>query len=340
MLMKGQEIVWKASLFIIFPFLIISCEKDTGDNMNKDISFGITGRILEGKHINSIASDNKGNVWVASDRNLYFTKSSINKSYTIDFPVLDMAIAPDETVWIGTNGGGLAHFDDNRVTWYTEANAGLPRDYISNVEIGADGKVWFSSCAFRIGGLCVFDGEKFEIFTPENSPLNQNIIEDIEIGPEGEVYIATSGTVGKTNIYRITNNTWDCLGNEEGMFYWVNSFTTGPSGSIFLIEDFSLSSTFMNPANLFEYSDDEWHKIDSDNTQDFRFFTRIKADKRNYCWVSCHKNGSLVLYVYEGSAWISSPDDIFWDTYITTIETDNENNIWIGTADGVYILNQ
>ena len=339
--MKGHEIIRKVSVVIISSILLLSCEKDGDDKLNTDISFDITGRLLEGKHINAIATDNKGNIWVASDKNFYFTNSSTHKSYTIDFPVLDMAIAPDETLWIGTNGGGLAHFDNSLVTWYNAANAGLPRDYISNVEIGPDGKVWFSSCAFRIGGLCVFDGEKFEIFTPENSPLNQNIIEDIEIGSEGEVYIATAGTVLKTVIYRITDNSWDSLGDEEGMFYWVFSFSAGPAGSIFLVEDFSLSSTFINPENLFEYKDIGWHKIDAGNIPGFGFFTRIKADKRNYCWVTAHKNGSLVLYVYDGVSWVSSPGDMFGDTYITTIETDNENNIWIGTADdGVFILTQ
>ncbi len=328
--------------FVVFSsLLLLSCEKDSVEGLNSAVSFDITGRLLEGKKINAIATDNKGNIWVASDKNLYFTNASTHKNYNIDFPVLDLAIASDETLWIGTNGGGLAHFANGRVTWYTAANAGLPRDYIANVETGPDGKVWFSSCAFRIGGLGVFDGEKFEIFTPENSPLNQNIIGDIEIGNDGEVYIATTGTVSKTLIYRITNNSWDCLGDEEGMFYWVSSFSASPAGSIFLVEDFSLSSTFMNPAKLFKYSDDEWHIIDTDNVPEFRYFTKIKADKRNYCWVSSHRNGSLVLSVYDGASWISSPEDIFRDVYITTIETDNENNILVGTSEnGVFILNQ
>jgi hypothetical protein len=123
------------------------------------------------------------------------------------------------------------------------------------------------------------------------------------------------------------------------MFYWVFSFSASPGGSIFLVEDFSLSSAYLHPENLFEYRENEWHIINADIIPEFRYFSRIKADKRNYCWISGSRNGSLVIYVYDGTSWVSSPEDIFVDTFITTIETDNENNIWIGTADdGVFIL--
>jgi len=319
----------------------LSCE-DIGmvNNFPAEISFNISDRMLEGKNITCIDADNAGNVAVGANRTLYYRNNGKEESYTLNFEILDLAIAPDESVWVGTNGGGLAHLTDNSLIWYTTENADLPRNYIRNVSAAPDGKVWFSSCAFRIGGLGVFDGEDFEFMTPENSPLNQNIIEDIEIDDQGVIYIATTGTVGRTNIYRISGQSWDCLGDEEGMFYWVFSFTLTPSGTIYLVEDFSLSSALMTN-KLFQYKNNQWINIETDGMPGLDFFTRIKADRRNYCWVASSDDESAYLHVFNGKSWINSPRGHFPDEYITAIEVDNENNIWIGTwNNGVFILNQ
>ena len=333
----------KAFFFLFLPlFLIISCTKyDQIGNFPAKVSFDVSGRMLEGKKINCIDFDTKGNIYIASGIEIYYKNRSVQKTYNIDYPVLDIAIAPDETLWIGTNGGGLGHLTPNGITWYNRDNSGLPRDYVRNVEVAPNGNIWFSSCASMLGGLCVYDGEKFEFYTPENSPLNQNIIDDIEIDKEGNVFISTSGTVGKTNIYRISDKSWYCLGDEEGMFYWVFSFTIGPAGVIYLIEDFSLSSSYHSSNKLFQYNDNEWKNIDATDELDYIFFTRIKADKRNYCWIADFGINSPILHVYDGESILSSPEGIFPEDYITVIEVDSENNIWIGTSqNGIFILNQ
>ena len=333
----------KRILTIIFlGFLTVSCMKDDRINgFNTRVNFNVTSRLLEGKQITCIDTDNKGNIFIASGKEFYYTSNKIFKSYSLDFPILDLAIAPDETVWIGTNGGGLGHFTGKKFTWYTKENAGLPRDYVRNVKITPDGKIWFSSCANKLGGLGVYDGINFEFFTPENSPLNQNIIDDIEIGQDGNVYIATSGTVGKSNIYRISDKSWYCLGDEKGTFYWVWSFTVGPTGIIYLIEDFSLSSSSFNSNKLFEFRDNKWQKINTDNVPGIGLFNPLMADKRNYCWMAGNLNDSAVLYVYDGKSWQSSPQGTFPNDNITTLKVDCDNNLWVGTFNnGVFIINQ
>jgi ligand-binding sensor domain-containing protein len=287
--------------------------------------------------------DENGNICIGSDKELICIKNKTDQTtFQLDFPIRDVAIAPDETVWIGTSGGGLGHLMGKEFTWYTTASAGLPRDYIGDVEIAPDGNVWFSSSAFRLGGLGIYDGNKFEFLTPQNSPLNQNIIDDIEIDQDGVVYIATAGTVGKSNIYRISGKSWDCLGDEEGTFYWVFSFTAGTKGNLYLVEDFSLSSLFHSTNNFYELRDEKWKKIETKDMPRIDFFARIKADKRNYCWVSGFGDPLPVLHVFNGESWISSPEGTFpEDDIITTIEVDPDNNIWIGTYNnGIFILNQ
>jgi len=355
---SSSDICLKFSvIFLIYLIMAGSCKKDDGPadedgllikkedtlkNYSPEVSFDITSRLLEGKHIDCIEPDYKGNIWIASGKELFYKNGSEEKTYTLDFPVLDISIAGDETLWIGTNGGGLGNLTKNGITWYTKANSGLPRDYVSNVEVGWDGRIWFSSCAHDLGGLVVYDGKEFKQFTPDNSKLNQNVIDDIGIDHNGSIYVITLGKVTRTNVYRFSGNSWKCLGNENGTFYWVIGFTVGPAGIIFLQEDFGLSSSLDNSNALFEYRDKSWQKLEADfMSSRLAFFTAIKADRRNYCWAASIDGNSYVLHVYNGNSWETAPAELFLGDRITTIETDNDNNIWIGTdRNGVFILKQ
>ncbi len=342
---------------IVFPFLKSCTETETTDLTQLDslikkedtlkkysaaVRFNVTGRLLEGKHIDCIEPNYNGNTWVASGKELYRFKGSDEKTFTIDFPILDISIAGDETLWIATNGGGLGHLTLNGLTWFTVANAGLPRDYISNVEVGLDGRVWFSSCAFDLGGLVMYDGKNFKVYSPENSALNQHVIYNISLDHAGSLYITTSGKVNQTNVYKFSNQTWQCLGAESGTFYWSNSFSAGPTGILYLFEDFSLSSSSYNSNSLYEYRNNAWRKLETPFTNSrLSFITALKADRRNYCWVSNLKSSSYELYVYNGTSWIQAPENIVLGDKITTIQTDNSNNIWIGTdKNGIFILSQ
>ena len=70
-------------------------------------------------------------------------------------------------------------------------------------------------------------------------------------------------------------------------------------------------------------------------------FTSIKADRRNYCWITSIMDNSYILHVYDGNSWEEAPEGLFFGDKITTIETDMDNNIWVGTSqNGVFILRQ
>jgi ligand-binding sensor domain-containing protein len=341
---------------ILFLLLSNSCEKDDPLIIENDpltpkedvlkeyspvVSFDITSRLLEGKRIDCIEPNYKGITWIASGNELYYLNDSVEKKYTLDYPIFDISIAGDETLWIATDGGGLGHLSEEKVKWFNQANSGLPRDYIRNVEVGLDGRVWFSSGAHDRGGLLVYDGSSFDLFTPDNSMLNQHVIGDIGIDHSGSIYINTSGKVGKSNVYRISDDTWACLGDENGTFYWIWIFSVGPAGMNYLIEDFTLSSSIPRANTIHEFRNDAWNKLDADVMSWNAFFTTMKADRRNYCWLAGMEGSSRVLHVYNGTSWEEAPEGLFFGDKITTIETDMDNNIWVGTSqNGVFILKQ
>ena len=344
----------KALLFFILPIVMItSCEKedslttedeplirkkDTLKDYSPIVHFDIISRLLEEKHIDCIEPNYKGNTWIASGKELYYKNDSVEKTYILDFQILDISIAGDETLWIGTKDGGLGHLMKNGIIWYTKANSDLPRDYVSNVEVGLDGRIWFSSGAFDLGGLLVYNGKKFNLFTPENSILNQHVIDDIGIDHNGSIYVVTSGKVGKTSVYRITDDSWEFLGK----FYWVSVFTVGPAGIIYLLVDYSLSSSSLYSNTIYEFKNNTWNKLEADfMSSRITLFTAIKADRRNYCWAASIEENSYVLHVYNGISWEEFPEGLFLGDKITTIETDMDNNVWVGTSqNGIFILKQ
>ena len=318
-------------------------KEDTLKSYSPTVRFDITDRLLEGKRIDCIEPNYKSNTWIASGQELFHYKNgTLENSYLLDFSIRDISIGGDESLWIATSGGGLGHLTENGINWFTSANSGIPRDYITNVEVGLDGRVWFSSGAHDYGGLVVYDGKKFDLFTPDNSMLNQHVIGDIDIDHNGDIYVMTLSTVNKTNIYRISDNSWECLGNENGTFYWVTVFTVSPSKIIYLMEDFMLSSTLADTNKLYINKDNEWKRLKPDfmNSR-LSFFTALKADRRDYCWAADIEGNSYLLHVFNGSTWELAPTGLFNGDKISTIETDFDNNIWIGTAkNGVFILKQ
>jgi ligand-binding sensor domain-containing protein len=344
-------------LFILALIICYSCEKadhlnnldylptpkeDTLKDYSPVVRFDITGRMLEGKLISCIEPNYKGNTWIASDKELYHYKNdSLKNTYTLDYQIFDISIAGDETLWMGTRDGGLGHLTEDGLTWYTVENSDLPRDYIKNVEVGRDGRVWFSSCAHDRGGLLVFDGKKFDLFSPDNSILNQQVIDGIDIDHDGAIYILTIGTVGKTNVYRIFDDLWECLGDPNGTFYWTWGFTVGPAGIIYLIEDFMLSSSSDHTNVFYEFRNETWNTLDAEFLSWHAIYNLYRADRRNYCWVSGIDGDSYALHVYNGTSWEDPPEGLFLGDKITVIETDMNNNVWVGTAqNGVFILKQ
>lgn len=299
--------------------------------------------MLEDKRIDCIEPDYKGNTWLASGKELFhFKNGQPAQIFNLDFEIRDISIAGDESLWVGTSGGGLGHVTKDGITWYTKDNSGLPRDYITNVEVGLDGRVWFSSGAHDYGGLVVYNGKKFDLFTPDNSILNQHVIGDMAIDHYGSIYVMTLSKVTRSNIYRISGNSWNCLGNYSGTFYWIWAFTVSPTGTIYLLEDFGLSSSLADTNKLYIYKNSEWTRLKPDfMTSRTYIFTILKADRRSYCWAVSIDGNTYVLRVYDGKNWIKAPENLFNGDKITVIETDFDNNIWIGTANnGVFTLKQ
>lgn len=104
--------------------------------------------------------------------------------------VFDLLVAQDDTVWAGTWGGGVSHFDGETWTNYSVRD-GLAGNVVYSVAQDAGGNMWFGTD----GGLSYFDGKTWRVFTQADGLLDNNIY---AIMPEadGQLWIGSrSGVV-------------------------------------------------------------------------------------------------------------------------------------------------
>jgi len=91
--------------------------------------------------------------------------STYNPNY-----VFSLIVADDQSVWAGTWGGGVSHYDGSKWTNYTK-NEGLAGNIVYSVSQDKDGDLWFGTN----GGLSHYNGNTWETFTVNDGLLDNSI---------------------------------------------------------------------------------------------------------------------------------------------------------------------
>jgi len=107
-------------------------------------------------------------------------RPTYNPNYTFS-----IHIAPDDSVWAGTWGGGVARFDGSKWTNLTTKD-GLAGNIVYSIAQHADGAFWFGTNR----GVSRFDGKKWQNFGKAEGLLDENVYA-LAITPQGEVWAGT-----------------------------------------------------------------------------------------------------------------------------------------------------
>ena len=110
------------------------------------------------------------------------------QTYNPDF-VFALVVAQDDSIWAGTWGGGVSHFDGATWTNYTVKD-GLAGNIVYSVEQDEKGGLWFGTN----NGLSYFDGKGWHTFDRSNGLLDNNIY---AIAPtsNGQVWVGSRSGV-------------------------------------------------------------------------------------------------------------------------------------------------
>jgi ligand-binding sensor domain-containing protein len=96
--------------------------------------------------------------------------------------VFSLAVAKDDSVWAGTWGGGISHYDGKAWNNFT-VEQGLAGNIVYNVAIDEKGQIW----AGTNGGLAYYDGKSWRKFTTADGLLDNNIYAIAAAG-NGEIW--------------------------------------------------------------------------------------------------------------------------------------------------------
>jgi ligand-binding sensor domain-containing protein len=92
--------------------------------------------------------------------------------------VFALLVAKDDSVWAGTWGGGVSHYNGKAWENFTTKD-GLAGNIVYSVAEDAQGGLWFGTNA----GLSYFDGKQWHIFTKTDGLLDNNIY---AVAPSGK----------------------------------------------------------------------------------------------------------------------------------------------------------
>ncbi|MBN2285437.1 MAG: hypothetical protein JXI43_03225 [Tissierellales bacterium] len=324
----------RLSILMIVGGIFYSC--DTNPTA-PTFQFEEPEHIVKNIFVQSLTFDNEGNAWIGSlkqglykvdDKVVHFNSS--NSNLPDSFMIPSMQADKLGNMWIGSNIGLIKHKDD-KFQIFDSSNS--PINYnIYSLAVDHNNSIWFTNGDIYNGGVIKYDNQNWKLFSPDNSNLPSTVIHDIAVDNENNIWFTSFGTVAKFN-----NNEWSFYNsNSSGVnLDWVDKITFENDKSMWLSCDNSLSSasSIMGDfPNLLKFEKNKWSAIESPKkNNETHILTDIYGDSKKRIWLAL---GGELIYHYSGK-WYECCK---LQTTIFDIQEKSTNQIWLGTANGVYVL--
>ena len=334
------------SIIITTITFITGCETDNESIIYKEIDFKISEHILQDYFIKSIDFDSKGNAWIGTFKQglikydgKFITIFNSENSIIPDSAVIwDLKVDNYDNIWLGTTYG-LIRYDGKNFKLYNTNNSPILEDIVWSIGIDKKNVIWFASCRFKQGGLMTLDGTKWESYTPDNSLLPANLIKDIVVDNNNNIWIAISDL--DRHLIKINNGNWtiyDCSDYGFTPYSWGN-LAIGTNNMLIASIDYGLSSAGPRSPYLIQYDGFNWEINDpvDENGVPLGEIKAFNTDLEGNLWVSLWSYNDIKLAVYNGQKWYYSEPGCPIESGFT-VQSDLEDNIWIGTGHGIYIV--
>lgn len=311
------------------------------------VSFNKSNSRLRNNDIHAILTDAEGIMWIATDSGAYsFSRGSWNPivdSLTFQTAagpkstVTSIALAPDQSLWFGLAGGGVARYNRQGVTtvWkrFTSVD-GLPSDNV--LSITADrklGQIWCSTLA-GVGRFIptTNEGGVWETFTSSNSTLSSNMVRCVAYNPID--FSIWFGTQYNGVTYINGANEW-----QQPMPF------PGPVNYPVVAIAFDVNTTWFATWDgilSFVPKTYVWRQYNSDNTHGIVPFGIVNAVTTDYLTTRWFGTNAGMVRLSDAS-WTKfnrqNTPQLPSDT-VTAFAYDIRGNLWIGTVNGVAVYNE
>lgn len=307
------------------------------------IDYSVTGNlssiVMQGDSILWMGSSDKGLLRYSIQRNKtehYTTENSSLCSNT----VLNLKLFENESLFIGTDGGGFSTLNVRNMKWKTNNsfNSGISNNKIHALEIDRQGNIWLGH---YVGGISILTDKvsNFQsIIHPSDSTILQfPLVSDVIKDRNGYLWIANdeNGLIKVKNNSLIKTYTNELKGNYEFGFDATLSLLEDSKGIIWV-------GNYKGGVSYFK--DDEIYNL-KHNPKDktsipHNDIRAIVEDLNGEIWLATHGEGICKLngskdgvdkYIsddYESGIFLQSK--WCWD-----MEIDSKNILWIGTVWGL-----
>ena len=295
-------------------------------------NLGLTGMGVD-RNINGMAGDKNGNVWIGSDQlgllrydiNTQQIDSvqpvSINSRRTSGERISIQSVYVDDTdlLWVGTEKSGVAYSGNNIYRFGTTRNGD-----ITAIAQADSGKIWYGTSD---KGVIDYHG-----------PLASLKVSCMAITPDGSLWVGSkrNGLTrikdGTSTIYSVAKDSRRTLIDDH-----VNALCTDKIGNLWIATNGGLQ--VYNPRmNSFSSYTRESGKLNTNNVTSLFY---KKDGKTNDLYIGTSE-GLVILNLSntEKKVLTGNSNNVmpFTNNYITQVLVDSRGLIWIGTREGLNIL--
>lgn len=290
---------------------------------------GMTGYGIE-RGINGMAGDSKGNIWLATDREGLIRMNITTHEMERVSPtglhsrqreellknIVCVYVDDTDLLWVGTEKAGVAYYSDDIYKFEYERVGD-----VTAIAQDVTGKVWFGTSD---KGVIGYDGL-----------LASKKVTCMQYTSDGSVWVGSD----KNGLTRIKNgqstiySTYVDQGN--GLIDdHINALCTDKTGNLWIATNAGLQ-VFNPKLSTFSTYTVENGKLPSNNV------TSLYYGKHNNLFVGTNQGLMIInLSLTEGRHYIGNKSGLkkFTNDYITQILEDSRGLVWVGTREGVNVL--
>ncbi len=282
----------------------------------------------------AVAQDHRGYIWFGTDEGLarfdgvdFRTFNKTNTPQLGHNSIRALHTAQNNTLWIGTFGGGVTLYKDGKFSSITTKN-GLPNDFIRTIYRDRRDTIWLGT----VGGLAWYRDKQVGVLTTADG-LAGNIVNAVLEDHKGSLWIGTDKGLNRYRDKKFTlftaqnglgDNTVNTLYQDRRGLVWA-----GTAKGVTLFKD--------QPIATITTSGGLSGNLVRDILQDAQGNTWI-ATGGGLCWISAAEPGEkerVLIQPFQPGGSISP----MASNALTSLFQDREGNLWAGSSgDGAYML--
>jgi ligand-binding sensor domain-containing protein len=276
--------------------------------------------------VNKIFQDDKGFMWYATTRGLFRFDGIDFRRFTLKDSLLNenvTALAQDSLgrIWIGYVNGGISFMENNSVLKFTPPE-GLGQKEVSDILFDKEGRLWFSTLD---DGLYYFVNDRLYRLDETNG-MPDLFVYDIEEDEKGRIWAGTDRGLISCSV-KGNNVALEVFDSKQGLpDDIVKKIRIGDDHAIWCATEDAGIVRYDASSKKFDLLISDWKY---GTVTDFI----LDEDK---VWISGFSEGLILVNKKTKKSSVYN-DNILRAQFssITSLQKDNEGNVWMGSKSGV-----